>query len=953
MRYLERRKTGPFRRRQRFARLLAPAAVCALLIAYDVHFLLAWDPYYHGASAVAPVIASGGVLALNFFILRLLIYLWFEVKWVFMADLLRRVPVFLAPAVLFAVPFVPPLLALKGYTIHQARSFQRRFPTSRYSRYLRDAPPACRFEDSRRLYGLYQRTSGQDNEIRVVRSRRGLEDFVQQARAAIHKEAAMRLEQADASARDKIMAEARERETAALHGIIDDRLVATIEGSHAQRLEFRVAGRRLLVAYTTVADPGLLKVSSSADRGATWSPPKECEPTDALLRHSSLITVRHIRIRASDAFVGGLDGVSLASLRPSQIVETADLLHFVAFRKNGLFLARFDKRTETWWRPLQAKRKMVDELSAETDRMLGRADRPATGMPLLGLGARPAGKSDSGSELGRQSQALRQARTRLAASVQRLAELQETYGADQTKLELVEQKLFSIEERLEAMGRAPRPSAPTRLAADTLGLAHALRTMNRARDGAAFVRDETEAVNFVMDDLESSLTSAEGKLAENRKRMQEPKRGVNDIITRMLERADALPPGERARAAYHAGLLHYQRWRKLETARREIMMQMRGPATVNIERLRRRLTEAERRLALARRHVSAVRDLIKLIERRLDLPLMPLPADEADREAGVTIAYGPPQEGVTPIVVRYMKPAGKDEPGGRAPRVPAFLISRDNGETWRSLPSDSKPRMRWWKGRTYLFGTTQGGEDLFDRIVLGSRFYFRPAALGLSLLVCFAVCTGLAFLSAVVCNPRVWWQFLILRKLSVVLVNAVASVPAIIVLIAVFVGLAAGGVAGESYPLAIVLAIVITQIPNAYNYIHATISEYKSSERMAHDLSIGHGWLSIIVNKIILGRCLRIYIIQAFYILGYVILFETTLSYLGFTPPTDVDSWGKLLVKEGRLPMTRFLQTHQAGANDWVFWAPLVWTLLTIYVANRIGRLLTDSLMARRTGQVE
>ena len=123
---------------------------------------------------------------------------------------------------------------------------------------------------------------------------------------------------------------------------------------------------------------------------------------------------------------------------------------------------------------------------------------------------------------------------------------------------------------------------------------------------------------------------------------------------------------------------------------------------------------------------------------------------------------------------------------------------------------------------------------------------------------------------------------------------------------------------------------------------------------LAHDLSIGSSWLTIIVNKILRERCLKIFLIQAFYILGYVILFETTLSYLGFAPPGEIESWGKLLVDEGRLPMTHYLLKGVPGPNDWVFLAPVILILLTIYVTNRIGKQLTETLLAKgRTHEAE
>ncbi len=298
-----------------------------------------------------------------------------------------------------------------------------------------------------------------------------------------------------------------------------------------------------------------------------------------------------------------------------------------------------------------------------------------------------------------------------------------------------------------------------------------------------------------------------------------------------------------------------------------------------------------------------------------------------------------------PLLVRYHAPdTSEGAPAGRAQT--AWLISKDLGQTWTPCPPQDAPPAPFLTGRSFLFGSTAAGADLFDRLIAGSHFYFTPRVLSLSLLACFALCAVLAFVSAALCDTRNPWQYLLLRKLPEVFVNGIAAVPAIILLIVVATGVSASRAVPAEW--AIIAAIVFTQIPNVYQYLYAAIAEYRSSERLAHDLSIGLSWLRILINKILIERCLRIFVIQAFYILGYIILFETTLSYLGFAPSGDLDSWGKLLVEEGRLPMARWLQTGVPGLNDWVFLAPLAWILLSIYAANRIGKLLARCLLPRR-----
>ncbi|NQT94771.1 MAG: hypothetical protein HQ559_18590, partial [Lentisphaerae bacterium] len=286
MRYLERRKTDRFRRRQRLARLLAPAAVLALLVVYDLRVLIAWDPYYRADTPTAPVWAAGMFLALNVLVLRLLLYLWFEVKWVFFSTLFRRLPGFVLQALVFAVPFVPPLLALKNYTIHETQAFRRRFPACRQSRHVDAAPPARRFQDTRHLYCLYGVTESGKTEIRVVRFRRGSEEDVRRLRNGILNDMTERLEASPPEAGDAIRAGVARQEADALRGKIDDVLVTVVQGAIPDGLTFRVWRRRLVVSYHLRAQADALFACTSVDRGATWSAPVECEPADSRIRDS-------------------------------------------------------------------------------------------------------------------------------------------------------------------------------------------------------------------------------------------------------------------------------------------------------------------------------------------------------------------------------------------------------------------------------------------------------------------------------------------------------------------------------------------------------------------------------------------------------------------------------------------------------------------------------------------
>jgi len=947
LRFLERRKTDQFRRRQRYYRLLGPALILLLLIAGDARFLLGWDPYYDVGRPTRAVWVAGWFLFANFLVVRCLLHFWFQVKWVFLGQTLRHAPVFIVQAAVFALPFIAPMLALRGYRIHDAASFSRRFPACRYSRFVDRAPAAQVFEDTRYLYCVYGRERHGELALHFLRCRKGAQPKVREVRRQLLARLSRSMEGKSDEEQTRLLNEFKEVESRALRPYLADMVLATHKEDPAARLEFRLTrSGGIHVVYALKSDPHALFVFSSRDRGATWSDVAEATP--ALLKGARRPAARYIHVAAGEAFVAGEEGVSLSLRRPGQILESAGHVHLVCFRKRRLVYARFSKADETWWKPGESAAAAVDSLEKEVRAILARTGGLVPGLP--GLTRAPSAPSSPLQRARNQARTLRRKAKSLLA---RLAEIEKEYGADKTKLELVEEKLFAIESALKEQ-RARRKAAPAAGRARARGLNAILQTMNHARDLLSGASDALETAGETIEVVEEDVDAARDRLNQNAKARSAFQRMLKTQIPKSIDTEARTVTGDQIRKAVRITMGWAEHIRDLEEKRRQTIIRVRGPSVARLREVDAGIRAAEVRLNLAEKTLRAVQDGISAQREHLRLPLLDLPAEGAIPEHGCTLYFASPRDSSSAgdtVYVRYTAPEeagpGPAPSGGSEARtVRRYLRTRDGGDTWEPVPAAESPRVAWLSGRTFLFGTDSRGTDIMDRIIAGSRFYFTPAILGLALVACFALAAVMAFVGAV-CETRVWWQYLFLRRLGRVLNNSIASVPAIIVLICVFVGLAARGSGKGGYDWAIVFAIVFTQIPNVYNYLYEAISRYKSSEMLAHDLGIGLSWFTIIGSKILRDRCLKIFLIQAFYILGYVILFETTLSYLGFAPPGDVDSWGKLMVEEGKLPMTRFLQTGRAGANDLVFIGPLALILITIYVTNRIGRLLTQSLIAR------
>jgi ABC-type dipeptide/oligopeptide/nickel transport system permease subunit len=96
-----------------------------------------------------------------------------------------------------------------------------------------------------------------------------------------------------------------------------------------------------------------------------------------------------------------------------------------------------------------------------------------------------------------------------------------------------------------------------------------------------------------------------------------------------------------------------------------------------------------------------------------------------------------------------------------------------------------------------------------------------------------------------------------------------------------------------------------------------------------------------IVARHILPNCLAIYLILATYYLGFAIILEASLSFLGVGVPPDVPSWGGML--------TAAAQGHITKA-PWAGIFPGLAIFLVVLGFNLLGDALRDVLEPRLRG---
>ena len=97
-----------------------------------------------------------------------------------------------------------------------------------------------------------------------------------------------------------------------------------------------------------------------------------------------------------------------------------------------------------------------------------------------------------------------------------------------------------------------------------------------------------------------------------------------------------------------------------------------------------------------------------------------------------------------------------------------------------------------------------------------------------------------------------------------------------------------------------------------------------------------------IVFRHILPNCFAIYLVLATYYLGFAIIIEASLSFLGVGAPPDQPSWGGML--------TRAAQEHVKTA-PWVGLFPGMAIFLVVMGFNLLGDALRDVLDPRLRGR--
>ncbi len=222
----------------------------------------------------------------------------------------------------------------------------------------------------------------------------------------------------------------------------------------------------------------------------------------------------------------------------------------------------------------------------------------------------------------------------------------------------------------------------------------------------------------------------------------------------------------------------------------------------------------------------------------------------------------------------------------------------------------------------FLMGSDSFGRDIYSRVLYGTR---------VSLLV--GICSALAALAfGIVCGLAAgylrWLDGLLMRVM-----DGVMAIPAILIAIAL-VALWRPNLS------TVILAIAIPEIPRVTRLVRSLVLTLREEPFVEAAVSLGTPTAKIMFGHI-LPNTVAPLIVQGTYIVGFAILIEAILSFLGVGLPPDIPTWGNIMA-EGRVQFVAY--PHN------VFF-PGIFLAATVLAVNILGDGLRDTLdpkMAKR-----
>lgn len=227
------------------------------------------------------------------------------------------------------------------------------------------------------------------------------------------------------------------------------------------------------------------------------------------------------------------------------------------------------------------------------------------------------------------------------------------------------------------------------------------------------------------------------------------------------------------------------------------------------------------------------------------------------------------------------------------------------------------------QGGTFLLGSDHLGRDTFSRLIYGSRISLYVG------LVSVAIGVTIGSVIGIVSGYFSGKFDLVVQRI----VDGFMAFPPLILALTIM------AVLGQSLEN-VIIAVCVVLIPGAARLIRSRVLSLREMDYITAARAVGCGSGRIMFRHI-LPNTLATYIVFATITLGWAIIVEASLSFLGLGTPPDVPSWGGMLALASR---------QWIEVSPWLVLFPALALSVVVIAFNVLGDSLRDILDPRLRG---